>query len=123
MWEIDVETMRWRVGALVHKADVTEGASVRDWFERGRWDGIEFTCFGFVDQIEKPRKTIAQRIAKSAAMTHIENASSLIFQHLFVKIVWVFPSDRVPERLGSNLKRVGQNKSDYGFQCNAMDIP
>ena len=74
MRKIDIEFVRRNVGALGHKAHVTERAGIRDLLVIGRCHCVELTAFRVVDQIEQAGKSIAQIKAPPASVADVENA-------------------------------------------------
>ena len=75
MRKIEIEFMRRDIGTLRHETHVAQRARIYDRLETAAVDGIEFAAFRVVDQVEQPRKGIAQIEAPAAAQT-IENDGS-----------------------------------------------
>jgi hypothetical protein len=57
--EIDIELVRWHIGALRHEAHVAERAGVGDLLKGGLWHAIQFAGRRGVDQVKEARKRVA----------------------------------------------------------------
>ena len=98
MREIQVEFVRWHIGALGQEAHVAQRAGIHDRLEIHRADGIQLTRFGFVDQVEQPGEAVAQIEAAAAAMADVENPAQLLVELRLVIEIRVGPGQRVAGR-------------------------
>ena len=98
MREIDVEFMRRHIGTFRHETHVAERAGVDDRLEILALHRVEFAALGAVDQVEQPRKTIAEVEAAAAGVTNVEHAPHLGVEIGFVVKVGALPIDRMPRR-------------------------
>ena len=94
MREIDIELVRRHIRALRHEAHVAERAGVGDFLVIGRRHRVELAALRIVDQIEQPRKRVAQIEASPTGVADVEDAVHLGFGLRPVGKVRIFPRDR-----------------------------
>ena len=59
-------------------------------------NAINFHRVGFIDQIEKRRKCVAEANAAATAMADVKNALELVVQRLFIPETVALPVQRMP---------------------------
>src|SRR5690349_4567152 len=96
MREVYIELVRRHVRALRHEAHVAERAGVSDLSVVGRRNRVELAALRIVDQIEQPRKGVAQIEASPTSVTNVEDPVHLGFGLLPVGEVRIFPRDAMP---------------------------
>ncbi len=98
MRKVDIEFMRRHIGALRHEAHVAERAGVHDFLEIRAGDGVEFAALRLVDEVEQPRKGIAQIETAPAGMTDIEHPAHFGVELRLVIEIGAAPIQRMPDR-------------------------
>ena len=87
--------MRRHVGTLGHEAHVAQRAGADDGPETRALDRVELAGFATVDQVEQPRKAVAQVEAAAAAVTDIEDALEFLVERFAIVKIISLPGDRM----------------------------